>query len=184
MNSNDNMSGMDMDMDMSMVMTFQSWSSYQLQILFDSWNVTTKGQFALSWFAVVISVVAYHGMKYALLKMEKNENSAVYKRIPNESAGATMGIDSTIVGGTFKSDSAISHQLSMKFRVYHALLSGLNYGMSLMLMLVAMTYNPWLFVALMIGCAIGDYIFAPLAMGLRKGEPETGKSLCSDHDCH
>ena len=30
-----------------MTMTFTSWSVYKLQILFDSWNVDTKWEFAL-----------------------------------------------------------------------------------------------------------------------------------------
>lgn len=41
----------DMAMDdgssMSMTMTFSSWSAYKLKILFDSWNVDTKWEFAL-----------------------------------------------------------------------------------------------------------------------------------------
>ena len=45
------------------------------------------------------------------------------------------------------------------FRILHAILSGLNYGIALMLMLIAMTYNPSLFLALIIGYCTGDFIF-------------------------
>lgn len=45
------------------------------------------------------------------------------------------------------------------FRVLHSTLSGLNYGLALLLMLIAMTYNPSLFMALIIGYAFGDFIF-------------------------
>ena len=41
----------------SMTMVFDSWGTYQLQILFSTWNVQTQWQFALSWFAVVFSVI-------------------------------------------------------------------------------------------------------------------------------
>lgn len=44
-------------------------------------------------------------------------------------------------------------------RLLHSILSGLNYGVALLLMLVAMTYNPSLFIALMIGYAVGDFLF-------------------------
>ena len=44
-------------------------------------------------------------------------------------------------------------------RLLHSILSGLNYGMALMLMLVAMTFNPSLFLALVIGFSIGDFVF-------------------------
>lgn len=44
-------------------------------------------------------------------------------------------------------------------RILHALLSGLNYGVALLLMLIAMTYNPGLFLALIFGYAVGDFLF-------------------------
>lgn len=44
-------------------------------------------------------------------------------------------------------------------RVTHALLSGLSYCLALLLMLAAMTYNPGIFVALVVGYAVGDYLF-------------------------
>ena len=45
------------------------------------------------------------------------------------------------------------------FRVLHSILSGLNYGIALLLMLIAMTYNPSLFLALIVGYALGDFLF-------------------------
>ena len=43
-------------------------------------------------------------------------------------------------------------------KLLHALLSGIRYGLSLMQMLVAMTFNPSLFVALIVGRVIGEYM--------------------------
>ena len=36
---------------------------------------------------------------------------------------------------------------------------GVRYGLGLFMMLVAMTFNPWLFVALVVGFMLGEYIF-------------------------
>ena len=47
----------------------------------------------------------------------------------------------------------------MCMRALHALIAGINYGVALMLMLVAMTFNPSLLVALIFGYMIGDFIF-------------------------
>ena len=58
-------------------------------------------------------------------------------------------------------------------RLLHSILSGLNYGMALMLMLVAMTFNPLLFLALVIGFSIGDFVF------FVKMRPQSSLS-----DCH
>ena len=47
----------------------------------------------------------------------------------------------------------------MNLRIVHSVLGAIHYGLSLLLMLVAMTFNSALFVALIIGYLIGDYIF-------------------------
>jgi hypothetical protein len=59
-------------------------------------------------------------------------------------------------------------------RATHAGLSGLSYMWSLLLMLVAMTYNPGLFVALVLGYALGDFLFFGRTVGLA-GEAGAGR---------
>ena len=58
-------------------------------------------------------------------------------------------------------------------RLLHSVLSGYNYGVALILMLIAMTFNPSLFLALVIGYALGDFIF------YAKMKPQS-----SSIDCH
>jgi hypothetical protein len=63
-------------------------------------------------------------------------------------------------------------------RATHAGLSGLSYLWSLLLMLVAMTYNPGLFVALVLGYALGDFLFFGRTVGL-VGEAGAGRHSSS-----
>jgi Ctr copper transporter family len=44
-------------------------------------------------------------------------------------------------------------------RVLHSVLAGYNYGVALVLMLIAMTFNPSLFLALVVGYTFGDFMF-------------------------
>ena len=44
-------------------------------------------------------------------------------------------------------------------KLLHGLLTATKYGLSLILMLVAMTYNPTLFIALFVGYWVGDFVF-------------------------
>ena len=183
-------------MEMDMVMTFQSWSSYQLQIVFEHWNVTTKWQFAGSWFAIVFLTVAYHGLKFSIAKMEAQENSGHYKRhsLGDSSGANVMGLDTnnisniSLTGVGSKTDAQVTGISSLKYKLQHAALTGVSYGFSLILMLVAMTYNPWLFVALMIGWALGDFIFNPMLADLMRRTraiSSTGGVLVgNDMDCH
>lgn len=72
-------------------------------------------------------------------------------------------IENNPVGSSSRSSTktmeAASPTQYILLRVLHAVLSGLNYGIALLLMLVAMTFNPSLLVALMFGYAVGDFMF-------------------------
>ena len=180
-----------MCMEMSMVMTFGSWSDYELKMLFEGWDIQTKFQFVLSWIAVVIATVAYQGLKLWLVAFEAKMFSTVSKRSSDKS-----GIDveiTGVAGNTFSNGSLLdslvdnspnsSRSVPIKERIIHASVSALNYGFALMLMLVAMTYNPNMFVALLVGYFIGDIIFYNRALTQRVSDGYNNVSS-SEQECH
>ena len=80
-------------------------------------------------------------------------------------------------------DSSSAINLSLKERVVHAVVSAINYGFALLLMLVAMTYNPSLFLALVVGYGAGDMIFYNRTFSRRVSEAYTGVPL-GEKECH
>lgn len=48
---------------------------------------------------------------------------------------------------------------TLLLRAFHSILTGVNYGLALLMMLIAMTYNPSLFLALVSGYSVGDFLF-------------------------
>lgn len=52
------------------VMTFGSFRDYKLKLLWDSWDITEEWQFCLSWLAVFLAVVLYHGLHYVVFSLE------------------------------------------------------------------------------------------------------------------
>lgn len=173
---------------MSMTSTFQSWSSYQTKILWDGWDIQTQWEFALSWFAVALAAVFYHALRFLIFLVEDymhpptsssiiggNETlvtSEGYQRAnttdmdPKEedlpqgmSASSNLRTGNSSSHNVTTKKSGMSSTKKISFRILHATLAGLNYGLALLLMLVAMTYNPSLFMALIIGYGIGDFIF-------------------------
>lgn len=128
---------MDMDDD-GMRMTFASWSSYQLKIIFNSWNVTTRWEFVIAWICVFIFSIFYHWLRYILCQVEN-----------------------TYFKSRLVSDGSNAHFLSMG-RFVHSIVNAMLYGSGLFMMLIAMTYNPCLFLSLVLGYATGDYLFFKL----------------------
>ena len=153
--------GMDMG-GMDMVMTFGDWDQYKLKFLFYTWDITTKTQFAFTWFAVIAATILYKGVNYFLILIEEDMRSVMLTGHPLKSKYEEF--DEPINKNTGSSASLMNKEpdsgVLQRLRIKHAVFQGLNYGMALMLMLVAMTYNPTLFLGLMIGYGIGDYIFS------------------------
>ena len=107
--------------------------------------------------------------------MDDSDKTAATKKATSTASRAGYG---TVSGGEPEDESCCGEEASGKvsnssgedvmdaaavryfsLRILHSILAGLNYGLALLLMLVAMTYNPSLLIALIVGYAIGDFIF-------------------------
>ena len=149
---------------MMMVMTFGSWSDYQLKLLFESWDIKNRWQFALSWLAVVGATISYQGIKFWLIYYETNlmikatKRSSIADQVEDTNE---LPVNVFSNGGSLMDSLLDSSMMNMSFkeRIVHAFVSAVNYGFALLLMLVAMTYNPCLFLALVVGYGLGDVVF-------------------------
>ena len=179
----------DDSMSMSMVMTFGKWSDYKMQLLFTSWDIKTKSQYMIAWFGVVLAVICWHALKYfltnsveesikhLLTKTKTSHDDTEYSninvsQIPPDSYKGT----STLLLADGK--SATTWKRILVLRIVHALIASCIYGLALMLMLVSMTYNCGLFLALMVGYFLGDGIFFMLTF------QNSSTTSIQQHECH
>ena len=174
---NDEMHHDSMDMGgMSMQMTFGHVLDYKVTIVWDWWKVTTVTQYVFSWIFVVFLVVFLFIVKMRLIttveeKMRllqmnskehdsdhtKNNNS---KNTANNDAESVVGEGTTttrysLLGGD-KDNASSSLKSVWMLRLLHAFLSALGYALALLLMLISMTYNVGLCVALLCGYFLGE----------------------------
>ncbi len=78
-------------------------------------------------------------------------------------SGADSTMDTIVSNKSYNPRPAKSRLLLG--RALHALLGSTAYGLAMLCMLVAMTYNPWLLMALCIGSVVGDYFFGGVFRG-------------------
>lgn len=160
---------MSMPMSMSMVMTFGDWGDYQLQLIFDSWTIKTKTQYFFSWIFIVFAVVCWHGLKYIQSTIIEG---SIRKGSLNSRSDSHDDIEYTTINFKLKAKKQNSSSVQVlhsnpseqferrwMLRLTHSLISAASYGLALLLMLVSMTYNCGLFLALVIGYFIGDLLF-------------------------
>ena len=157
---------------------FLGWDSFQTQLLFGSFMITERWQFVLTWFAVLLSVVAFHFLQHVILSLDESM-AFIIKRENRESKDI---IDySNSINLSDRSMRKIRRPVGWQtVKFVHAVLSAVKYGLSLILMLVAMTFNPSLFLALVIGSAMGEYICCDVDIDLTIGDGRAHCRLVAD----
>lgn len=156
----DDMAMDDMNMnDMSMAMTFGKMSQYKVKILFDDWNIKHQWQYVLSWLFVVLFAFLYHvviKLKHtARRKLLSPLHVVEDQKTPDDQEYGIQGTKLPLVNSCRNKDTKIP----IACRIILSLISGVVYAWALTLMLIAMTFNPGLFLAIIAGYTLGDFIF-------------------------
>lgn len=160
------MSGMG-GMSMSMAMTFSSFWETHVTVLWDWWAVSEPAGYSATCFIVAVSSVLYH----ALLRYKTK--TYVEMTVKKDGIEVSPSLNAPLMGNsnynsTVNGPSAMGSPTRMK-RMKFALISALCYAVSLLLMLVAMTYNTGLFISLVTGYFIGVYVFGEGAPSIQSG---------------
>ncbi|UJR31069.1 hypothetical protein I4U23_018579 [Adineta vaga] len=122
---------------MMMAMTFHG--GYTEQILFDQWNTKTIGAFVGSWFAVFLIAILYEALKSVRDSLTRRDSCATCSptQTPQRTVARLLSIPHIV--------QTLLHILQMT----------ISYG----LMLIAMTYNTYLFFAVILGAGMGHFLF-------------------------
>ncbi|XP_077986864.1 high affinity copper uptake protein 1-like isoform X2 [Glandiceps talaboti] len=124
-------------------------------ILFSRWHVTNASQLALSCFMVFFMAFFYEGLKvlrhWLLLKyIQSPKKKSEAEVIPSENQAILKKGD--------KPDKHIT--MCSGFHLIQTALHLLQMALAYSLMLIFMTYNAWLALAVLIGLVFGHFLFA------------------------
>ena len=69
---------------------FSSWGTYQLQLLFSTWNINEPWQFALSWIVVALTAVVYqclecvyHALEHGMIEVLNEKSQRMQLQLEN-----------------------------------------------------------------------------------------------------
>lgn len=131
---------------------FDSWSEYQLRLLFYGWEIKTKWQFGLSCFAVFcipllshIIILAREYIQYQIYCMMENESLFL-----EEYQGLTKR----------KSPHSKCWSKPSLYTSYF-FVSLFYYTCLFVSTLIASSFNPWVFLCLVLGYTTGDILSRP-----------------------
>ncbi|KAH9935771.1 Ctr copper transporter [Fomitopsis serialis] len=135
-------------------------------VVFKWWHVRSTAGFVASFFAIVALGVLYEWLRVAA----RDADRLIAKRLVAEGKGkarirsgrATPESDSEAAGllGGERAARKVGTPLPFLPRVTRAVLYGVQVFLSFFLMLVFMTYNAYLILAVIAGAAIGHFVFS------------------------
>ncbi|KAL5281098.1 hypothetical protein ACFFRR_004863 [Megaselia abdita] len=138
-----------------MYMTFHG--GYKATILWDSWSTKTVTSFVFSCLGIFLISIAYESLKFMreqiYIKQIQKVNEERRKRQPEqgpENYGSMASLTTQEI--------TVKDRIFNKAHIVQALLHVIQMAISYGLMLVAMTYNYWLFLSLVLGFGFG-YLF-------------------------
>ncbi|XP_055525214.1 high affinity copper uptake protein 1 [Wyeomyia smithii] len=107
-------------------------------ILFPKWATTETGQFVGACFGFFLLALLYEALKFSREMLRRKELNA---------------------GGTPYATKTLRQHLTSKFHILQSVLHLIQVSVSYILMLIVMTFNLWLGLAVVSGAAIGFFFF-------------------------
>ncbi|XP_057326983.1 high affinity copper uptake protein 1 isoform X1 [Microplitis mediator] len=133
---------------------------YDETILFESWKISTLGGLIGSMIGIIIMAALYEGLKYYREYLFwKTYNTLQYRSVtaPPEKNPTTE--DSRVVHMVGEVIHRQPPTMLSWMHTFQTLLHIIQIILSYFLMLIFMTYNVWLCVAVVLGAAIGYFLF-------------------------
>ncbi|KAK7692368.1 hypothetical protein QCA50_003993 [Cerrena zonata] len=143
-------------------------------IVFRSWHISSNTAFVFSCFAIVVLGILYEWLRQAqgqfdvkiaaTLSAQGKGKAAAARSGVSGSGRSTPEVDSEEAGlltGVRNLKEHTTTPLPVTARASRAVLYGAQVFLSFFLMLVFMTYNAYLILAVVIGAAIGHFVFNP-----------------------
>ncbi|GMM37725.1 low-affinity Cu transporter [Saccharomycopsis crataegensis] len=123
-----------------------TWEYQDVCVVFEWWHIKSQFQLLASVVAIIALAAGYEFVKYQYKQYSRSSTS--FKGLPTP---ATTG--------------SYANKVPNDTRLKTALFYGVLVGYSFMLMLVFMSFNGWLMGAVVVGAAVGHYIWGNKQVG-------------------
>lgn len=159
-------------MSASVANVFDSFSEYKIKILFQPWSTNNVLHFALSCIGLMVFSGLYHIIRYGRMSLEHNlyvaymKSPELYERHTSDSE-ERAGLTSTEYHlAPLPKPSKASKDICL---VYFSLslVTFIQYAYGMLLFLSVMTFNPWVFIAVITGYTAGDIATQPAVMKIK-----------------
>ncbi|CAF1401987.1 unnamed protein product [Rotaria magnacalcarata] len=127
-------------------------------ILFESWTITSITIFICSWIFIFILGILYEGLREIRQYLDETRliERPIISKEENENELERMNTES--IASTIRTRTKIRPQFPE--RILHSVLYAVHLILGYSLMLIAMTFNVYLFFAIIFGIGTGHFLYA------------------------
>lgn len=150
---------------------FDSFADYQVKILFQGWYTLTVWQFALSCVGLFTFSVVYHLLRLLRVRVEKvirGVNERLSDRYIAEETENLVKRNGIITDSTTRERNRSRELIGLYVGIF--VLSTVQTALWLLLSMANMTFNPWVFLSIVLGYSLGDVAVHGKIASLRTGE--------------
>lgn len=135
---------------------FDGFAEYQVKILFQGWLTVTVWQFALSCIGLFSFSIVYHLLKWLRVRLEKSIRGVMHRMSDRYIAEETENLvkKNSIENGAGNSRERARELVGLYVALF--VLSTVQTTLWLLLSMANMTFNPWVFMSIVLGYSIGD----------------------------
>ncbi|XP_055549732.1 high affinity copper uptake protein 1 isoform X2 [Wyeomyia smithii] len=148
------------------MMSMAFHGGYNETILFDQWKIDSLSGLLWSMLVIFIMAASYEGLKYYREHLFwKTYNALQYRPVtvteknPQNSNVANNNDTMANGGGGDDGSRIVQPTMLSVMHLFQTFLHILQVTLSFMLMLIFMTYNTWLCIAVVLGAALGYFLF-------------------------
>lgn len=153
---------------MSHSSTFSDWNSYKIILVFEGYYIKTPWQFALTCLVVTLGAMFLHNVECLISTLKSSMiQTLVFQN--TENAVITGDCCDTAASQPAILTRAVRPRGWLLIKIISSILSGFKYIYHMLMMLVAMSFNPLLVLSLVLGYFIGDYLCCDFHVDMKMG---------------
>eukprot|EP00047_Mylnosiga_fluctuans_P014320 m.37455 g.37455 ORF g.37455 m.37455 type:complete len:172 (-) comp5446_c0_seq2:2170-2685(-) len=165
----------------SLMMQMTFYNDYAVTILFETWNVTTVGEYVFACIATFVVTLLWEALRQKAASIEALIDRLMEKRQPAED-GLSLSVEDSL-GYVLQegTQAQISSTSTFSVRCLRTLVHIVRFTLSYFLMLIAMTFNTGLFLCIILGSGAGFFIFSDAPS---PGDPLVRPATGGSTGCH
>lgn len=136
---------------------FDNFTDYQVKILFQGWYTLTVWQFTLSCVGLFAFTVVYHLLRLLRVRIEKvirGVNERLSDRYIAEETENLVKRNGVMTDSTTRERNRGRELIGLYVAMF--VLSTVQTALWLLLSMANMTFNPWVFLSIVLGYSLGD----------------------------